>query len=40
MFAAVVASTATGLGFFLMVSAIEFLCLRGWHESTLVPQEE
>lgn len=40
MFAAVVASTATGLGFFLIVSAIEVLCLRGWHESTLTPQEE
>jgi NitT/TauT family transport system permease protein len=40
MFAAVAVSTATGLGFFLTVGAIEVLCLRGWHESTLVPQEE
>lgn len=40
MFGAVVASTITGLGFFLTVSAIEVLCLRGWHESTLAPQEE
>jgi NitT/TauT family transport system permease protein len=40
MFAAVAASTATGLGFFLIVSAIELVCLRGWHESALAPQEE
>ena len=40
MFAAVVASTITGLGFFLTVSTVEVMCLRGWHESTLTPQEE